>query len=75
MRRLYNAVCGWLEADAEARLRDEPEHPEGSTADTERSRPGRTIPEMHREYRGTELEDDGGEYRRRFGFNNDHTRH
>lgn len=34
MRRLYNAVCGWLEADAEARGASDEPIPEGAFSDT-----------------------------------------
>ena len=71
MRRLYNAICGYLEAAAdEMRAPAEPE-PNGTESMTERSADtGDRL--MHSRHRGQSIDDDdGGVYR--LGFNNNHT--
>lgn len=48
---------------------DEPEpQPEGSSAQVEHSHAFTAMPELHANHRGTELEDDNGEYRIGFGI-------
>lgn len=69
MRRLYNAICAWLEADAEARG-GEPV-PQGDTF-TQAETDGRHEPmHMHADHNRQSIDDDdNGAYR--LGFNNDH---
>ena len=43
--------------------------PEGETSQAEHSHSFTTMPEMHANYRGTELEEDGGAYRIGFRSN------
>jgi hypothetical protein len=60
MRRLYRAVCEWLEASARAMDRDEPEYPEGAgAAHVEHAHSYTTEPELHNGHRpiGFEIED------------------
>lgn len=45
--------------------------PEGSSAQVEHSHTFTTMPEMHANYRGTELEDDNGQYRIGFRMRNE----
>lgn len=47
---------------------DEPQ-PEGSSAQVEHSHTFTTMPELHANHRGTELEDDNGEYKIGFRSN------
>lgn len=61
MIRLYRAACEYLEALTEAIRNDEPQA-EGATSQVEHSHTFTTMPEMHANHRGTELEDDNGEY-------------
>lgn len=63
MRRLYNAVCDWLEADAQAKG-GEPQ-PEGNNfTQAEHAHSFTTQPEMHAGHRGQSIDDDdGGVYR------------
>ena len=68
MIRLYRATCEYLEALTEAIRNDEPQ-PEGATSQAEHSHTFTTMPEMHANYRGTELEEDGGQYRIGFRSN------
>lgn len=70
MIRLYRAVCGWLEADAQAKTGGEPQ-PEGNNfSQAEHAHSYTTQPELHNGYRGQSIDDDdGGAYRvRRIGF-------
>lgn len=62
---LVNLACGivlitrfWTGTDEY----NEPQ-PEGATSQAEHSHTFTTMPEMHANYRGTELEEDGGAYR------------
>ncbi|WJZ27873.1 hypothetical protein MOMMJLID_CDS0065 [Arthrobacter phage 1191A] len=62
---LVNLVCGivlitrfWTGTDEY----NEPQ-PEGAMAQVEHSHSFTAMPEMHANYRGTELEEDGGAYR------------
>lgn len=43
--------------------------PEGATSQAEHSHSFTAMPEMHANYRGTELEEDGGQYRIGFRSN------
>lgn len=72
MRRLYNAVCAWLEADAEGRGGGEP-IPEGNNFTTSEI-DGRNEPMyMHGDHNRQSIDDDdSGVYR--LGFNNQHRR-
>ena len=45
--------------------------PEGASAQVEHSHTFTAMPEMHANYRGTELEDDNGEYKIGFRMRND----
>ena len=70
---LVNLACGimlitrfWTGSDEY----NEPQ-PEGATTQVEHSHTFTTMPEMHANYRGTELEDDNGEYRIGFRMRND----
>ena len=74
MRRLYNAVCSWLEADAQARGADEPQ-PEGNNfTQAEHAHAYTSQPEMHAGHRGTSIDDDdGGAYRLGFQRNREET--
>lgn len=68
MIRLYRAACEYLEAlTADLRADHEPQ-PEGSSAQVEHSHTFTTMPELHANHRGTELEDDNGEYKIGFGI-------
>lgn len=64
MRRLYNAVCDWLEADAQSRMGNEPQ-PEGNNfTHAEHAHSFTSQPEMHAGHRGQSIDDDdGGVYR------------
>lgn len=71
MRRLYHAVCTWLEADAAAKTGDTEPQPEGNNfTQAETGAVYSAPPEMHAGWRGQSLDDDdGGAYRaRRVGF-------
>ena len=74
MRRLYNAVCTWLEADAQSKGVEGEPQPSGDNLTQLEHGPGYgTQPEMHLANRGQSIDDDdGGVYRARLGFNNDH---
>lgn len=70
---LVNIACGivlitrfWTGDDEY----NEPQ-PEVSTSQVEHSHTFTTMPEMHANYRGTELEDDNGEYRIGFRMRNE----
>lgn len=69
MRRLYNAVCSWLEADADARQGGEP-HPEGNNFTQAEHAPGTNRQDLHGEANRESIDnDDGGAYR--LGFHNE----
>lgn len=59
MRRLYNAVCGWLEASAEA-MQGEPQREGDNFTTTDLGRPYSGDPEMHLGYRPQSIDDDNG---------------
>lgn len=63
MRRLYRAVCGWLEADAQAKA-DSPDadhQPEGNNfTQVETAHQYTSQPEMHSSYSRQSLDDDDG---------------
>ena len=67
MRRLLNAMCAWLEADAEAK-RQTPtteDHPEGNNfAQVETAHQYTSMPELHASYREQSIDDDNGAYGR-----------
>lgn len=70
---LVNLTCGimlitrfWTGSDEY----NEPQ-PEGSSAQVEHSHTFTTMPELHANHRGTELEDDNGEYRIGFRMRNE----
>lgn len=66
MRRLYNAVCAWLEADAQARLTEPEPQPEGAYSDAERDHRDQPV-ELHAERRYSQEDDE--EFRApRIGF-------
>lgn len=73
MKRLYDAVCEWLEADAASRGIDHEPIPEGNNF-TNAEIDGRREPmHMHGDHNRQSIDDDdGGAYR--IGFNNDHRR-
>lgn len=73
MRRLYNAVCTWIEADAASKadpLEPQPEGNNFTTAEID----GRNEPmHMHGDHNRQSIDDDdSGAYR--LGFNNQHRR-
>lgn len=66
--RLYNAICGWLEAHAtqmSTNQTPDEHHPEGNNfTQAEHAHAYTSDPEMHTGYRGRSIDDDdGGEYR------------
>jgi hypothetical protein len=66
MRRLYRAVCAWIEADTQTKLQPEPElHAEGNNfAQAEHAHSYTTPPEMHSGWGRQSMDDnDGGTYR------------
>ena len=68
---LVNLVCGAVLITRfyfDTGEYNEPQ-PEGATSQVEHSRSFTTMPEMHANYRGTELEEDGGAYRIGFRSN------
>lgn len=73
MKRLYNAVCTWLEADAQAKGYEHEPAPEGNNF-THTELDGRHEPmHMHGDHNRQSIDgDDGGVYR--LGFNNNHRR-
>lgn len=73
MKRLYNAVCEWLEADAASRGIDHEPIPEGNNFTTLEI-DGRHEPmHMHGDHNRQNIDDDdSGVYRT--GFSNDHRR-
>ncbi|WIV32213.1 hypothetical protein QN084_06270 [Paenarthrobacter sp. R1] len=75
MRRLYNAVCEWLEASAKAMSETAEPEPEGAGASqAEHAHSYTTKPEMHAGYgRGSIDDDDGGVYRLGFQPSNPNT--
>jgi hypothetical protein len=67
MKRLYNAVCTWLEADAKAKAESpQPDHqPEGNNfAQAEHAHSYTSMPELHSGYREQSIDDDNGAYGR-----------
>ena len=71
MRRLYNAVCTWLEADAQTKGFEHEPIPEGNNF-TQAETDGRHEPmHMHGDHNRQSIDDDdSGTYR--LGFNNNH---
>ena len=68
---LVNLVCGIVLITRfyfDTSEYSEPQ-PEGAMAQVEHSHTFTTMPEMHANYRGTELEEDGGAYRIGFRSN------
>ncbi|MGP5071675.1 hypothetical protein ACTXI0_04625 [Arthrobacter rhombi] len=72
MRRLYNAVCSWIEAEVRAKDKPDPEpQPEGSFAQVENAGPSGMPPElMHGTPRHGDEDEEG--HAVRLGFNADH---
>lgn len=62
MIRLYRAACEYLEALTDNLRAEHQPEPEGATSQVEHSHTFTTMPEMHANHRGTELEDDNGTY-------------
>lgn len=69
MRRLYRAICGWIEADTQARGGDPV--PEGNNFTQAEHAPGTNRQDLHADANRESLDnDDGGVYR--LGFNTQH---
>ena len=71
MRRIYNAVCTWLEVDAKAKENTPTteDHPEGNNfAQVETAHQYTSTPEMHSSYREQSIDDDNGAYGRRISL-------
>lgn len=79
MRRLYRAVCDWLEADAATKRPQggEEPHPRGDVyAMAEHAHSFTAAPELHAGVRPTSIDnDDGGAYRLGFQPNEQRGRH
>lgn len=60
MKRLYDAVCGWLEASAEAMRDDEPQREGDNFSTVDLGRTYSADPEMHVGYRPQSIDDDNG---------------
>ena len=71
MRRLYNAVCTWIEADAASKGEPFEPQPEGNNFTHVEHAGNRGRNEMHGDSDRQSIDDDdGGSYR--LGFNNQH---
>lgn len=61
MKRLYNAICTWLEADAQAKTETQEPQPEGNNfSHVETAHQYTSQPEMHSAYSRQSLDDDDG---------------